>query len=504
MNYPFVKCVRPVRIHNPYTNQDLVAPCGKCPVCLMVKNSRYALQCELESLSHKYCYFITLTYDNRSLPKCSVYLDTDFQAPPSAPPMTDRFHFVDEDTGEILHTMDTTVVEMNLLRGKFNLDGQIPYLRKNDLQKFFKRLRKRLSGFHSEKVRYFACGEYGPVHFRPHYHILLWFDEKRTADFLFYNVRKAWTHGRIDCQPVTSSASQYVAGYVSSSSLIPQVYQAGAFRPFCVHSTRLGQEILGRERDKIYELSFPEFVNRSAQIGNKSVSFRVWVSYFAYYFPKCRSFTGKSVTELYWIYTIYERACRTFLSPVASPESALDVAKSVYEYFKGVNLGYLSPVANDYDEHTVDILSQFFDPDYWRRLQTEKNVLQSIYTLLLVSRHFLDFCCSGIKDYNYRIQIIRKIKDFYTYLDYTRLTDWYRNQQEWFESDLLSDDDWPFFYDNVDTDKRLSECRVFKEFVASYKKMFVNKIKHKKLNDANDIFLSQEVLEWKNSDKLPF
>ena len=43
-------------------------------------------------------------------------------------------------------------------------------LRKSDLQKFFKRLRKRLG---ERKIRYFACGEYGDQTQRPHYHAII-------------------------------------------------------------------------------------------------------------------------------------------------------------------------------------------------------------------------------------------------------------------------------------------------------------------------------------------
>lgn len=43
-------------------------------------------------------------------------------------------------------------------------------LKKSDLQKFFKRLRKRLG---ERKIRYFACGEYGEQSQRPHYHAII-------------------------------------------------------------------------------------------------------------------------------------------------------------------------------------------------------------------------------------------------------------------------------------------------------------------------------------------
>ena len=43
-------------------------------------------------------------------------------------------------------------------------------LHKDDLQRFFKRLRKALD---TKKIRYFACGEYGDTTSRPHYHAIV-------------------------------------------------------------------------------------------------------------------------------------------------------------------------------------------------------------------------------------------------------------------------------------------------------------------------------------------
>ena len=52
-------------------------------------------------------------------------------------------------------------------------------VQKHHLQNFIKRLRKAHDG---RTIRYFACGEYGAVHSRPHYHALLFnidFRDKR-------------------------------------------------------------------------------------------------------------------------------------------------------------------------------------------------------------------------------------------------------------------------------------------------------------------------------------
>lgn len=80
--------------------------CGTCSECQISKSKDWSARCYLESLKWAQNCFITLTYDNKHLPK------------------------------------NRTLV-------------------KRDLQLFWKRFRKR--GY---KVRYMACGEYGPTTLR--------------------------------------------------------------------------------------------------------------------------------------------------------------------------------------------------------------------------------------------------------------------------------------------------------------------------------------------------
>ena len=58
---------------------------------------------------------------------------------------------------------------------QYGLGNLIPFLNYVDVQNYIKRLRKHLKtalGSY-ETLHFYAVGEYGPVHFRPHYHILL-------------------------------------------------------------------------------------------------------------------------------------------------------------------------------------------------------------------------------------------------------------------------------------------------------------------------------------------
>ena len=194
---PFCKCLNPQRIVNPYTHECMTVPCGHCQACILAKNSRYAFQCDLESYCSMYTVFVTLTYAPNYLPIATPMYqgdDTDFG-------LLCRYDLVDFETGESLGVFESDPSQLELLQQKFNLCGSIPYLRKTDLQLFLKRFRyyvtKRLP---KEKVRYYAVGEYGPVHFRPHYHLLLFLNSKEVLQICSKAVSEAWPFGRIDVQ----------------------------------------------------------------------------------------------------------------------------------------------------------------------------------------------------------------------------------------------------------------------------------------------------------------
>jgi len=83
-------------------------------------------------------------------------------------------------------------------------------LKKRDLQLFFKRLRK----LNKEKIKYYACGEYGGKTMRPHYHIILFNADQET-------IEKAWTLGHIHIGTCTIASVGYTLKYVSKDAKIP-------------------------------------------------------------------------------------------------------------------------------------------------------------------------------------------------------------------------------------------------------------------------------------------
>lgn len=115
-----MRCTEPRRITknlNPAVYPDgLEVPCGKCLACRIKKRSEWSLRLTLESYYWERSMFLTLTYMDKYMP----------------------------ENGSLV---------------------------KSDMQKFFKRLRKRLPD--EKKIKHFTAGEYGDKSGRPHYHSII-------------------------------------------------------------------------------------------------------------------------------------------------------------------------------------------------------------------------------------------------------------------------------------------------------------------------------------------
>lgn len=134
--------LKAVNSTNPFT-----LPCGKCTGCRLDKAQEWAVRSIHESRLYNQNSFITLTFDNEHLPDdYSVHVRT--------------------------------------------------------LQLFMKKLRKKFGA----NIRHYACGEYGDLNLRPHYHALLFnhdFLDKKYYQttpqgnvlYTSESLSKLWSHG---------------------------------------------------------------------------------------------------------------------------------------------------------------------------------------------------------------------------------------------------------------------------------------------------------------------
>ena len=172
-----MQCTRPLKAYRAeggrvvftsregWSDRPLELRCGQCIGCRIARSQSWALRCVHEAALHERNSFVTLTYRNEDLPK------------------------------------DLS-------------------LRVEDLQLFWKRLRKR-----GLKFRYFACGEYGDTNLRPHYHACL-FGQDFAEDRELYNdangkklyvssmLEETWGKGFAPIGSLEYKSAAYVARYV--------------------------------------------------------------------------------------------------------------------------------------------------------------------------------------------------------------------------------------------------------------------------------------------------
>lgn len=501
--YPFTRCLQPRRIINPYTRESLVVECGRCPACQLRKSSVNAMKVKLESLSHKYKMFVTLTYSNLYLPTMVVkatnrYLDDCNEVQDTREP----FALIDTTArlgteGTILGYTSNYYWCTEVLSKKCEtVKTVLPHLSKYDAQLFIKRLRRNLDKYYlkyygtkAPKIRYYLVGEYGPVHFRPHYHVELWFEEDEIYKVIRQILYKSWPYGRIDCQKSLGKCSDYLAKYLNSDCALPSVFKGGSVRPFAIHSAHLGEKVFEATRQEIYENDFERVVSRSIPYFSTDSDVTMWRSLKAYYFPKCKGYSQKSEHERLYSYSTYVNAYRWTGETNVAAQARTIVTYILYRFYK-IDIG---DVIYHIDDKLLDYFekSSLFDPTSFEKKKFNEHiddVYRRVYMELRTSKHFHRFVCKGFLN-NYK-PMLNKIDKFWSDDDMKNLSNQLTAETEFAMSDWFEDEeDFQFFYYNRGfVLEKFKKTKAYKCFDSVTTKNSANAIKHKELNDKNRIF----------------
>ena len=536
-------------ITNRYNGARIAVDCGQCDYCIHRRAQKASMRVKTAGSAFKYSYFVTLTYDNEHIPlfNCKV-LHSEYD---DVLGISGDIHFGDEhhkyipvseyqcnDNSVLRHiffeqvqgtvpfdreikehvpVQDNWFLSMDAIRSfigktqavdktdypasaQYGRDNLIPFLNYVDVQNYIKRLRKHLSlilGSY-ETLHFYVVGEYGPVHFRPHYHLLLFTNSEKVAEALRYCHGKSWTLGRSDFQRSAGGAASYVASYVNSLSAAPLLYRScRSFRPKSRASVRFfekGHDFVEDEDPYAQiEQKIDSVVNgRIYNFNGVSVRSTPPLSYIRTLLPRFSSARNDDSTAiariLLSVHRTPQRIAR-FGFVDYNQDSVLSLVRAYYKYLK------VNSILTDDDKiilHASRCLTRFCNSSSDVDI---KSFINKLYRLFLYVSNFFrewhlpDFG-SDISTYSNRIRFIIKTGiEYEKKKDYESLRDAFNLRsanpnisdcmfalpQSGQESDVLQ-------AVSSETVQLLEQLRYRS---ATYCR---DMIKHKQLNDANNIF----------------
>ena len=536
-------------ITNKYNGARIAVDCGQCDYCIHNKAQKASMRVKTAGSAFKYSYFVTLTYDNEHVPlmACKV-LHSDYDdvigisgdthfgheyhkyIPVSEYQCDDnsmlRHIFFEQVQGtvpfdreikEYVPVKDNWFLSMDAIRSfiyktqsvdktdypasaQYGRDNLIPFLNYADVQNYIKRLRKylykQLSSY--ETLHFYAVGEYGPVHFRPHYHILLFTNSEKVSKVLRYCHDKSWKFGRSDFQLARGGASSYVSSYVNSLSSAPLLYRScRAFRPKSRASLGFFEKgcdfVEDEEPYAQIEQKIDSVVNgRIYNFSGLSIRSTPPMSYIRTLLPRFSSARNDDSIAIARVL----RAVHSTPKRIAKygfidykQDSVLSLVRTYYQYLKA------NPILTDDDKiilHSARCLTRFCNSSSDVDIQSYINKLYRLFLYVYKffrNWHLPSFGCD-IDSYAGRIMFILKTGiEYEKKKDYESLRDAYDLRSQYPEiSDCMFT--LPQNGQEIDVLQAVSSetVQLLEQLRYRSSTFCRDMIKHKKLNDANNIF----------------
>nr|DAV53606.1 MAG TPA: Replication associated protein [Microviridae sp.] len=360
--------------------------------------------------------------------------------------------------------------------------GLFKYVNYRDYQLFAKRFRKYLFtkiGLY-EKISSYVVSEYSPRTFRPHFHILFFFDSDEVAKNIRQAVYQSWRLGRVDTQLARDSAGSYVSGYLNSIVSLPYIFTDV---PFAKNKSRFSK-LFGYESFRKTVTTPEQAVERLSERirfvhNGKSCEFSPPLSYISRLLPRFVPYSSNFSVETRTILSSIRGILQLFRrnepfkkeTPANLSEFIHCYIVTLYEKY-GYRYDTLPECLRVYLSYTRSVKEIYF---YTDRL---KNKLCRPFYLYRIWESF------GLAD-NYLISLVDE------YLARCRsmsLANQLSIQQELFEREGYSDDLLSLFYINK-PQKKINN-RYSQEWEdKNYYEVYYFRVKHKQLNDENGVFL---------------
>lgn len=429
-------CLNPQYVYNKYLKRKIFVDCQKCEACRQRARSKWIARMNIERQCWQFCYMLYLDYNDTNLPRFDFSENGDYlvEACPRLSKDTEPFginELIFKDENERKYFVDR--INSHPLA--------FPHPSVRDIQNFKKRLNtyiKREVTGHYKNFRSCIASEIGPSTFRPHYHGILFFNDRKIAEKLPELVRKAWSddnygdYGHCEVSPDKGASASYVAKYIYKPADLPEIYSNSAFAPFFLTSRNPPIGSLLQSSTEIRDLFFssspvrvvfsksensytPQVVPLERRLKNRL-------------FPKCPLYSqipDYARTELY----------KSILDPMVYNFESF--AFSIYRRTYDIDFTYKFQGFQDLLLHGSN-----FEPKRTlfatliRRMTSEYDCLHSLYTLYTVSRRvLLQSQIFGVSFDTY----LKYIYKFYDNFALYQLKCFYRKQIEISQSGFTED-----------------------------------------------------------------
>lgn len=360
--------------------------------------------------------------------------------------------------------------------------GLLKYVNYRDYQLFAKRFRKYLFtkiGSY-EKISSYVVSEYSPKTFRPHFHILFFFDSDEVAENIRQAVFQSWRLGRVDTQLARDSAGSYVSGYLNSLVSLPGIFTD---IPFTKNKSRFSK-LFGyesfRQTVKTPEQAVERLSERICFVRNgRPCEFTPPVSYISRLLPRFVPYSSNFAVETRTVLRSIRGVLQLFRrNEPFKKETPANLSEFIHCYVVTLYEKYGCSYATLPECLRVFLAYTRSEKEIHYFTDSLKNKLSRPFYI------YKCFCACGLSD-DYLISLCDEYMSRQRSLS---LSNQLSIQQEMFEREGYSDELLSLFY--INKPQKKVNNHYFQEWKdKNYYEVHYIRVKHKKLNDENNVFL---------------
>ena len=360
--------------------------------------------------------------------------------------------------------------------------GLLKYVNYRDYQLFAKRFRKYLFtkiGSY-EKISSYVVSEYSPRTFRPHFHILFFFDSDEVAKNIRQAVYQSWKLGRVDTQLARDSVGSYVSGYLNSLVSLPRIFTDVSFTKNKSRFSKLFGYESFRQTVETPEQAVERLSERVRFVRNgKSCEFNPPVSYISRLLPRFVPYSGNFSVETRTVLRSIRGVLQLFRrNEPFKKETPTNLSEFIHCYVVTLYEKYGYSYATLPECLRVFLAYTRSEKEIHYFTDSLKNKLSRpfyIYKRFLACGLSDDYLISLCDEYMSRQRSLSLAKQLSI-------------QQEMFDREGYSDDLLSLFY--INKPQKKVNNRYFQEWKdKNYYEVHYIRVKHKNLNDENNVFL---------------